>query len=168
MIPFKDLLDLDPQVTGVDIGASGGIACRLFGTVSLHDMPSVPHDEYYLIRNSTGPIYAEDVHPFKGQGVVAVGSLMQRKGRIEAFGYSLGRELKWIEPMAWIECFTLKSKKNFETRTLWKKHLLEIARGIEPMMQLNLKTADAFLIWIWAAHKELGHSLTKVGSKIWA
>lgn len=166
---FQELISKAPNVTAVDIGASGSLVtlCKGFN-ISICEMPGGAETECNHLKFSTcGPIYAEDVHTFPGQGVVSMGSLMQRKGRIEAIGYCTHRKVNWIQPIAWIECFTLKRSKNFKNKREWKKHLIDIAIEQTGIETLNLKTADAVLIWIWAAHKELGHSLTKVGSKIW-
>jgi hypothetical protein len=161
---FEELIESAPLVTAVDIGANGGIVYREPGNLCLDiiEMPKTPKMECQIITESYGNLYAEDVHPFRGQGVVSIGSLMQRKGRLEGMCLVHETLIIWIQPLQWIECFTLKRSKNFSTKTLWKKHLRDMAIKLTGIESINLKTADAVLIWIWAANKELGKPMKRL------
>ena len=111
-------------------------------------------------------IVAEDVHTFPGQGVVSNGTLMKNRGRIEGMSAALGIQVHWIQPLQWIECYTLKRTKHFESKRKWKCHLAEIAKEMVDdslVNEINLKTADAFLIWNYAASQQTEEPMTRIG-----
>lgn len=96
-------------------------------------------------------IIAEDVHTMPGQGGVSGGSLMQSKGIIIGIAAAIGVKLVLIQPLKWIETFTLKRTKHFDSKNEWKKYLKTIAEGLCPTHDFTLKTTDAFLIWYYYA-----------------
>lgn len=171
MRDFEELRQIPfPRICAVDIGINGGICYNstIHKNVLIEDMPPDLRGLHDILATANpDKIIAENVHTWKGQGIKSSGTLMQSKGRLEGIAVSLGCNIEWIEPKAWIECFTMKSIKNFDSKTLWKKHLLKIAQEITMRGELSLKTADAVLMWIYAAHMENGFELTKVGKNLW-
>lgn len=161
---FNFLIDQGIQVTAVDIGESGGIVYygKFLDKLLMCDMPETPLGEVSSLARSTGSVYAENVHTFPGQGVVSMGSLMQRKGRIEGATLALRRKIHWVNPLNWISCFTIKRSKHFSSKKEWKNHLLVIALEITGDGRITLNTADAVLLWIYAAYNELGQPMKKI------
>lgn len=153
---------VNDTICAVDIGLNGGV-CFNTSPHSLLIYEADPNlKTMWLIINGSSPevIVAENVHTFAGQGIKSSGTLMESKGILRGFAAAIGIELKLIEPLKWIETFTLKRGKHFlntkgkKDKTAWKRHLLSIAKTLAPEEyhdQLNLKTADAFLIWYYYA-----------------
>jgi hypothetical protein len=173
MISVEEAIDLVNEkrirVMAVDIGNNGGIVVNTIGHHQpiLFDMPkSLP--EAWDIFQTYEPHYilAENVHTWKGQGIVSQGTLLQNRGRIEGMAAAIKVDIDFIEPLEWIRCFTIQRKKHFETNggkksgPKWKKHLLHIAQQIgEGRFLLDLGTCDAFLMWIYAAYRYGGEPL---------
>lgn len=162
MQTVTELLNSDASCCGFDIGAEGGFCFNGGGTITHLRMPKDSVEECRQFRHFPVTVYAEDVHTMPGQGVVSNGSLMQRKGRLEGMALATGRVVKWIQPITWISCFTLKRTKHFPNKGSWKNHLCDIARKLTHEDSINKQTADAVLIWIYGMHMELGRSLTKL------
>jgi hypothetical protein len=147
MRDYEELLETN--VGAVDIGANGGIAFSCDGNMYLSAMDTEScQTEFDIFNLLPDKVYAENVRSFNAYG----GALMQKKGRIEGFATATERELILIEPTAWMECFTMKGRKNFKSDSKWKNHLKEIAEKYTGREDITLKTADAVLIWIYAAH----------------
>jgi hypothetical protein len=146
---------VNESILAFDIGNSGGLVSNCFGVLDIRKMPEDLKVLWEYVHNSGATyILAENVHAFSGQGVVSVGTLMKNRGIIEGMCAAYGVTPIFVEPRAWIQCYTLKLKKHFKNKNMWKKYLLEIALAIAPSElhdRLNLNTADAFLIWNWAA-----------------
>lgn len=155
------------RILAVDIGLNGGIVLNDHNVLHVLDSKNID-----LVRWVTyaDKIIAEDVHAMPGQGAVSTGTLLEQKGYLRGIAACLKIEPLFIHPLQWIECYTMKRTKHFETKsgkkdkTAWKKHLLEIAREIatdEVKPHLNLKTADAFLMWNYEASKLTVNPLEK-------
>lgn len=168
MIPLLELQNLVNEktaITAVDIGNEGGV-CWNNGVTKL---PQVPRDQYNLIYGISGTpgfIIAENIHTIVGFDLSSQGALMRNRGILEGIAAAIPTQIQWIEPMTWMRCYTLKRSKHFATKRMWKKHLCEIAKELVPdeMLDLiNLQTADAFLIWYYAAHIAIGQPLSDRG-----
>lgn len=150
------------MIMAVDIGINGGIVFN--DRNELHILP-MQDDLFWLwdrLRYAR-QVVAENVYTMPKQGIVSAGTLMEGKGVIKGMCAASGIEPNLIRPLSWIEVYTLKRRKHFETKPHWKKHLLEVAMGIVPSEyreQINLKTCDAFLMWNWAAAKHTGVELS--------
>lgn len=156
---------VNERLMAVDIGKSGGSCCP-FGTI-LQLVPAT--DTYALAEIFLGRnpeiVVAENVHTFAGQGLVSSGVLMEQKGILIGICAALQIKLVLIEPKEWIECYTLKKRSDFTieskdgktkpSTTIWKKHLMEIAKSLNPELSTFSKftsgTADAFLMWNYYA-----------------
>lgn len=153
------------NILAIDIGNKGGLVWNHHPDKSLEirDMPEDVMDRWFATAlGNPDIIIAEDVHPFHGQGVVSTGTLMQNKGQVEGFASAMEIEIHWIQPIQWIECFTLKRTKHFSNKPQWKRHLIEIAKSIADgsfVNEINDKTADAFLMWNYAASQQTEHPL---------
>lgn len=157
------------NILAVDIGNEGGMFANDFkyDSLSMARMPKTHRGQWLkFMENCPGVVVAENVHTFHKQGIKSNGTLMANRGRIEGFCAALDIRPQWIEPMAWIECYTIKRKKHFTTLTLWKKHLAEIARKLAPeslVNEIDLHTADAFLIWNYAASQQTAEPMRPMG-----
>lgn len=169
---FEDRLALVNEtklnILAIDIGNEGGMFSNdCTGKCFIARMPKTHRDQWMdFCGSNPHAVIAENVHTFGGQGIKSNGTLMANRGRIEGFAAALDISPQWIEPLAWIECFTLKRSKHFATKTLWKKHLMEIARKIAPgsiVNEINLHTADAFLIWNYAASQYTEQPIRPIG-----
>ena len=171
---YEELIALvnerEVRVCGVDIGKSGAIVANSGGQVYLAKMPEDTEVRVKIIKNAAPDIvYAEAVHTWRGQGIVSNGSLMEQKGFIHGVASALQIPIKWVEPLRWMECFTIKRTKHFDTTRQWKGHLAEIAKEFSPdylLDVINRETADAYLMWFWASCIEVGKPLPKKGSKL--
>lgn len=154
-------------VAGYDIGESGGFAINKRTGQSDILIRHYNPDEFidWCRVFEVGVIYAENVHPYAGQGIVSSGSLMEKKGELIGIARALNIPIKWVEPLSWIQCFTLKRKKHFDSKTQWKKHLVEVAQKEVPLLvnEIDLNTADAVLLWIYGAHLSSGTPMTRKG-----
>lgn len=171
---LRKLLYGKKYIVGVDIGNDGSIFKNVTDSVSLQMMPESWDRRSAAITRihqsfDADVVYAEDVHTMPGQGVVSSGVLMEQKGFIRGTCAGQGIRLEFMRPIQWQECFTMKRTKHFASETLWKKHLAEIAREhVEgPLVnEITHKNADSVLIWIWAAHKELGQPMIRLNSQL--
>ena len=173
-------------IIGIDIGLSGGVTIfdvseyehESLGALILRDMPTYPVinktgktktalDIVALLhlmeipkcRNESALVIFEDVHAFPGQGVVAVGTLLEQKGIIRGMAKALGYGELPISPQTWQKSFGIvcpKEIKKKEHRKKWlKEKSLEVARKKFPdwEMRLSKPTAhglsDALLISTW-------------------
>jgi hypothetical protein len=166
---------LSDVIIGYDIGKMGGIAILYDGLMSLYNNNGIAKFASLLPEGERIVVYAEDVHAFPGQGSVSTGSLMQSKGELIGAVESLREwagldiSLKLIQPLEWIKRFTAARQKNFKSKTLWKKHLLYIAKETICsgflVNDITLNTADAVLMCYYGQFKEQGVELPDV-SKI--
>lgn len=137
---------------GFDIGKLGGMCSGDGRYIALEETPETPKELSKAIRFSNpSTIIAENVHTMPGQGVASSGNLMQSKGVLMGVAAALNIKLVFIEPLKWIETFTLKRTKHFESKNDWKKYLMSIAQALAPQEHFTLKTTDAFLIWYYYA-----------------
>jgi len=173
-------------IIGIDIGLSGGVTIfdvseyehESLGALILRDMPVIPFTnkagkeknvldivsllhlmEIPKCRNESALVVYEGVHAFPGQGVVAVGTLLEQKGIIRGITKALGYDELPISPQTWQKSFGIvcpKEIKKKEHRKKWlKEKSLEVARKKFPdrEMRLSKSTAsglsDALLIATW-------------------
>jgi hypothetical protein len=81
------------------------------------EMPKHQGDKTLLVM--------EDVNAFPGQGVVAVGTLLEQKGILMGMGKALGYDIKLITPREWQKYFGIvppKEIKGKEKRRKWLKN----------------------------------------------
>ena len=172
----------------IDIGNKGGIAWNQYGIFWIVEMPSDTKekpDPNLLMKRwkaislpEPSRIVAENVHAFAGQGIVSTGTLLKNRGQVEMAAAAVGAFLDMINPLSWIECYTMKRKKHFKLSKedkkaglpTWKQHLVEIAHYVLPPdldhSLVNERTADAILIWNFYAAKLIGKPLKKMGSQL--
>lgn len=162
-------------VIAVDIGNEGGWVGNSWATKELHIERKCENlRKTFKAWKELHPkvIIAEDVHAIPNQGIVSTGTLMRQKGEVIGMAAALGIEVQFIQPLTWIECFTLKRTKHFHpdsNKKKWKNHLLEIAQSISPFPddRITLKTADAYLMWIYAASLQTNKPLQPKGTISW-
>lgn len=159
---------VNERITAVDIGNSGGIVANTHTGMDTWNMPSDPKILWAIFKFAKPEIVvAEDVHTFAGQGLVSSGTLMKNKGILIGVASSFGLDVEFIEPMAWIKCYTLKRSTHFEKKKQWKEHLMSKANEIRgDKYPLNLQTTDAFLIWNYRASISIGKPLKSLGINI--
>lgn len=155
------------NVLAVDIGNNGGMVGNEGNCLVIRPMPQHTKDQWAEFRSfHPRAVYAENVHTFAGQGIVSQGTLLKNRGRIEGYAAAYGADIQWIEPLKWIEKFTLQRRKHFTDIKKWKKHLLETAKEIadeETLSYLTLETCDAYMMWIYAASIVAGKPLKPIG-----
>lgn len=161
----------------VDIGDKGGFCCNC-GQVFVNEMPESVNERWKIVEESKPIIMvAENVHAFAGQGIVSTGTLLKNRGQVEMAAAAINAKMDFIQPLAWIECYTMKRKKHFKRTKeeikvglpTWKQHLQEIALAVFPECYgylVNEKTADAMLIWNFWAAKLIGEPLKKMGRQL--
>lgn len=174
---FKERLALVNKkglnILAIDIGNEGGMVYnwnpeRWF---KIEPMSKELEKQWeFMAQSMADIIIAEDVHTFTGQGMVSQGTLMKNRGRVEGMAAAMGIQVEFINPLRWIECYTMKRKKHFITQQKWKMHLVEIAKSIMGdggwLREITLKTADAFLIWNYAASQQTDEPLRPMGVMI--
>lgn len=169
-------------VVGIDIGLTGGIAFFDGGSgeqLSLYPMPVIPVPdskgkmknkidlekllhllEIPKVHNDKTIVVFENVSAFPGQGVVAVGTLLEQKGILRGMSHALGYDELPISPKTWQGHFDIVCPKEIKVkqkRKQWlKEKSLEIAREKFPNLaetKLEKSTAhglsDALLIGQW-------------------
>lgn len=176
-------------VIGCDIGLNGGLAFFDFVSrelLSVYSMPTMKNPkndknsldldrlhfilEIPKVHNDRALIVMEDVHPFPGQGSVAIGTLMEQKGILRGMAKSLGYDELLVQPKTWQKFFglvppkDLKGSTTTKTKTLRKKWLkeesLKCARGLFPEWENKLSKStdhgisDAILIGDWGLLSE--------------
>jgi hypothetical protein len=154
---------VDENIAGIDIGKTGGIVHNYFGVLEVENTSL--RSTLKALQECHRAI-AENVHPMPKQGIVSSGTLMLQKGMVIGVCAAKGVELDFIEPLEWIKCYTLKRTKHFETKTKWKRHLMEIAKVVFPREysdMITLHNADAFLIWNYFASLRIGNPLPEYG-----
>lgn len=187
-VTLIDPILVNESLLAIDIGLKGGLVLSdSFHRFNFWKMPT-QKEEYGtegktrdrldlprlwdLIAGSTADvIVAEDVRQFPGQGIAGGGTFMIQKGVLIGMAAACCKRIEFIEPQAWIHCYTYKRSKFFvneagnKSKDLWKAYLLELAQGIatdEIKGQLDLSTADAFLMWNYQAAKMIGQPLEKM------
>lgn len=162
-------------LVSVDIGLGGGIA--FFDTVSefepiyLKSMPTlevekngkkkrvIDIDRLKFILETPKQVkdsvtlVMEDVHAFPGQGVVAVGTLLEQKGIILGMAKAFEYEVVLVSPKTWQKHFDIippkdiKGKSASQTKTLRKKWIkeksLELARARFSKWEEKLRPSTA-------------------------
>lgn len=159
------------NITAVDIGNEGGLCSNDFsGDVCLRRMPGTHRDQWEaFLYGCPHVVVAENVHAMPGQGLVSTGTLLRNRGRLEGFCAALDIEPHFIEPLAWQQCFTLKRRKHFPDKRQFKKHLMEVAKSLAPpslVNEITLQTADAFLIWNYAASQQTEEPLKPIAIRL--
>jgi hypothetical protein len=142
------------NLLAIDIGKKGGAVWNEKGKLFSMSMTNEAEEIATLLRNiKVSTIVAENVHAWGGQGVVSSGTLMQERGRWEGAVAAFGKApIKFIEPRAWVECFTYKKRDNFTNTDRWKKHLIEIANANCRWLALTSSgISDAWMIWNYYA-----------------
>lgn len=173
----------------IDIGNKGGICVNGAGWLQFIPMPwdTKENPDPYVVQKKwraisdydPSIIVAEDVHAFAGQGIVSTGTLLKNRGQIEMAAAALCIVPNFIQPLAWISCYTMKRKKHFKRTKeeikaggvpTWKQHLVEIATALLPdgynLSLVNERVADAILIWNYWAALKIGQPLQKKGSQL--
>src|SRR5689334_5855741 len=121
---FVDPSLVNESLMAIDIGNKGGICYNMGSKIVFYPMPwdtkenPDPHLTLKKWRSISEPnpdiIVAEDVHAFAGQGIVSTGTLMKNRGQIEMASAAMGLNANFIQPLSWIECYTMKRKKHFK------------------------------------------------------
>lgn len=115
------------------------------------------------VHNETAVVVFEDVHSFPGQGVVAVGTLLEQRGIIRGMATGLGYDEFVVSPKQWQKHFGLVPPKDIKgstavkTKTLRKKwikeHSIITAKGFFPEWSEKIGNndgiSDALLIGCW-------------------
>jgi len=112
------------------------------------------------LHGDSAIVVYEDVHAFPGQGVVAVGTLLEQKGVLRGMVKALGYDELPISPKTWqkyhgiVPPKELKSDTMSKTKALRKKWLkaksIEIAREMFPDWDIsNDGISDSVLIGTW-------------------
>lgn len=161
-------------IVGIDVGLNGGLAffdAHSGEVLSLYPMPTiqvekngkdkkvVDWDRLKFIleipkEHKENAILAfENVTAFPGQGVVAVGTLLEQKGFFRGLSRGLGYAEYLVQPKTWQKHFDivppkeLKGESAKKTKALRKKWLkessLEIAKRKFPEWETKLSRKDA-------------------------
>lgn len=174
---YVDTFLVTERIMAVDIGNKGGFCCNC-GHIFVTEMPEDVNLRWKVFNDQRpSTVVAENVHAFKGQGIVSTGTLLKNRGQVEMAAAALGVKMVFIQPLAWIECYTMKRKKHFKPSKaerlagapIWKEHLVEICLAVLPECYhylVNDKTADAILIWNFFAAQKIGQPLKKMGSQL--
>ena len=179
-------VDLYDVVVAVDIGLKGAITFfeieernhPSHGLLSIQPMPimkKITKDkeknvldlekllfilERCKLHGDKAIVVYEDVHAFPGQGVVAVGTLLEQKGIIRGMVKALGYDELAISPREWqkfhgiVPPKDMKSDTVSKTKQLRKKWLktksLEVAKAMFPEWDIfNDGISDSVLIGAW-------------------
>lgn len=137
-------------VIGIDVGLKGGLAYfdvqerqhEGHGLILLKPMPTtqvaksdgknktiLDVDRLLFIletpnkRHETATVVMEDVHAFPGQGVVAVGTLLEQKGIILGMCKALGYQVELVQPKKWQSYFGIVCPKDLKGKDKRKKFL---------------------------------------------
>jgi len=140
-------------VISIDIGLSGGIAFydaeerahAGLGLLMVKDMPTTSKvvsdktkrvlDVEHLLhlleipnkKGETATVVMEDVHAFPGQGVVAVGTLLEQKGIIIGMSKALGYDVCLVSPKTWQKQFDIVCPKELKAKAKRKKMLKDLS-----------------------------------------
>ena len=145
----------------IDPGASGGVAWRE-SDGSIHSMPLKPlYGDVFAIMNFLEKrvnVFTDFI--FERQlGAGGEKSNPTRSFRFgEGYGMMVGvvacnsrpSSMRFILPQRWMKATTPMKSNEFETRSLWKAHLADIARKKFPHGKVTLATADALLLLDYA------------------
>lgn len=153
--PAVDPALVNEKVMAVDFGMRGGFVWNEDGALKTLDMPDNP-GRINRLFSAVQPdvIYGENVHPFPGQGVVSVGTLMEGKGVIIGLTTAWSIRLEFVEPTEWTRWYQIGKRGDFPTQDLWKDHLWQHARNLYPNVKITKKCADAVLIWNFAINPQ--------------
>lgn len=102
-------------------------------------------------------VYLEKVHSMPHQGVVSVFTFGQWYGALIGAITTLGLDLRHVTPQEWQKSFTFKEKRKDVGREEWKRVLKRKAQRLYKRIKLTGCTADAILIYNYAA-RILGES----------
>lgn len=154
---------LEGCILAIDFGISGGFAWNKGELLLTREMPKTQSEILESIKSiEPDCVIAENVHAMPAQGVVSTATFMRGVGFIEGVVMTMNIPMTLINPLKWVEFTTLKRTKDFRNskdkpdKLQWKKHLLWCARDQFPINLISLKTADAVLIWNYAASIDLG------------
>ena len=87
----------------------------------------------------------EKVHAFPGQGVTSMFTFGQNYGFLRGCLVSLGIPFEEVTPQKWQKEFGLSKKKN-ESKTDYKKRILQKAQNLFPEADVKLQTADSLML----------------------
>lgn len=158
-------------IIAVDPGKSGGFAWSFQDLVRLQPMPATQGEILQTIReyvrealctpigSSSTVAYMELVGGFI-QGNPVPGSAMFAFGHgvgfIVGVLQTLGIRTIQVRPQKWQKHFSLGTKSECATTSVWKNKLLAEAQRRYPNQKITLKTADALLILDYAREQEKG------------
>lgn len=154
------------NLLAIDIGAKGGAVWN--DKRQLYSMSTTNETDVMLRLLRCGyfsVIVAENVHTFGGQGIVSNGTLMQARGRWEGVVAGLGLQpIKFIEPKAWIQCYTHKKKDNFKDTKAWKNHLMQITQESQQFITITSSgISDTWMIWNYYALTLVDDNMRPIG-----
>lgn len=151
-------------ILAIDPGASGAIAYG-YGHVDvlgMADGANMMADQIQSIldlddgKGEGAPIvYLEQVSAMPGQGVCSMFTFGKNYGRLEGILAAKRIGIVNVTPQKWMKHYSgIGHRKDFASKTLWKKNLFQQAKRIYPDLNFNLKEADALLIYNYARHQE--------------
>lgn len=139
---------------GVDPGKKGGVAL-INDDLQIVDLAVMPSSGgklyqwlcYHLLRDGNVTVTLERVHSMAGQGAQSTFTFGMELGKCESVLDILRYKREDMElgstnilvpkPQEWMKALPIKSKVNdFETKTLWKRYLRSVARGLFPKAEL--------------------------------
>lgn len=166
-----------PRILAVDLGKKGGMVWNTSETGAFMSVAKMPEDifERASLIKSVVPdiIVAENVRIWAGFDIAAGATFMIGRGFLDGVAATMRIKVDYIEPLSWIECYTMKRQKNFtklskgrevSDKAAWKNHLLELAHKLDSTLvnEITLDTCDALLIWNFIARK-LANPMKKIG-----
>ncbi len=140
-------------IVGCDPGATGAIA-HYTTTMQVVKMPDNVHDirDYFksikllLNEGDSAEVFLEAVHAMPGNGACSMFKFGKGVGQIEGILATLDLPVVMVTPQKWQKHFSLPKSKTFGTKTLWKKHLREVALSRWPSTDIHRESGDAVLI----------------------
>jgi hypothetical protein len=151
-------------LVAIDPGKKGAIAYSksdsLGSSVDVVEMPPTVHQMVAGLKGlNPSVVYLEKVNTMPGQGIVSAGTFMKGVGQIEGACAALNIPVHEIHPRKWTAFFELGTRKAAGSPKNWKEKLVTKAQKMFPRLtpRINLKTADALLIWEYA---RVHHNLT--------
>lgn len=164
-----DPLSLTKNILAVDIGKKGGMCGNEYLQPYLK-LRRTPEDlkEFVELIKWYDPelVIAENVHIYGPQMGGEV--LVEQRGILKGVCATLDVELIFVDPKKWMNCYTIKGKKNFKSYAKWKQHLMDIASNLDSPIadygeKLDAWTSDAMLIWNYQAAIEIDEPLPHRG-----
>ncbi len=144
---------------GIDPGnVSGSVVIKAQGLTNGWHMLPFRTTDYYTIDNmlksaktastrngETIKAILEKVHTMPKQGISSAGKFMENYGTIKGLLIANAIPFREVPPQTWMKMLPIKKDKS-DTREMWKKKLMQLAKQLQPDLKITHETADAVLM----------------------